>query len=53
MPEPELVRLDAHGWRDFRDVRLAFLADAPGAFGSRHADWVEATGERWPRRWVS
>jgi GNAT superfamily N-acetyltransferase len=50
MPEPELVRLDADGWRDFRDVRLASLADAPGAFGSRHADWVDATEERWRAR---
>lgn len=50
MPEPELVRLDADGWRDFRDVRLASLADAPGAFGSRHAEWADATEERWRAR---
>lgn len=50
MAEPELVRLDADGWRDFRDVRLAALADSPGAFGSRHADWVHAHEERWRAR---
>ena len=50
MSTPELVRLDADGWRDFRDVRLASLADAPGAFGSRHADWVDAPEERWRSR---
>lgn len=50
MREPELVRLDADGWRDLRDVRLASLADAPWAFGSRHADWVDATEERWRAR---
>lgn len=49
-PEPELVRLDADGWTVFRDVRLASLADAPHAFGSRHADWVGATEERWRAR---
>ncbi|PKH43591.1 Ribosomal protein S18 acetylase RimI [Nocardioides alpinus] len=50
MPTPELVHLDADGWRDFRDVRLASLADSPYAFGSRHADWVDATEERWRAR---
>ena len=50
MPEPELVQLDADGWRDFRDVRLASLVDSPGAFGSRHADWVDASEERWRGR---
>lgn len=50
MSQPELVRLDSDGWRDFREVRLASLADAPEAFGSRHADWVDATEERWRAR---
>lgn len=50
MDAPDLVRLDADGWRDFRDVRLASLADAPEAFGSRHADWVDAHEERWRAR---
>ncbi|WP_457207005.1 GNAT family N-acetyltransferase [Nocardioides sp. P5_C9_2] len=47
---PEVVRVGPDGWREFRDVRLASLADSPGAFGSRHADWVEATEERWRAR---
>ena len=47
MPAPDLARLGPDGWREFRDVRLASLADAPGAFGSRHADWVDAAEERW------
>lgn len=50
MPEPELVRLVADDWPDFREARLASLADSPGAFGSRHADWVDATEERWRAR---
>ena len=50
MPAPELVRIGPDDWREFRDVRLASLADAPGAFGSRHVDWVDATEERWRAR---
>lgn len=50
MPAPELIRLGADDWPDFREVRLASLADSPGAFGSRQADWVDATEERWRAR---
>lgn len=50
MHEPELLQLHADGWREFRDVRLASLADSPGAFGSRHADWVDASEEQWRAR---
>ena len=50
MAAPELVQLDADGWRDFRDLRLASLADAPEAFGSTYADWVDASEERWRAR---
>lgn len=31
-------------------MRLASLNDAPGAFGSRHADWVDAAEHRWRAR---
>ena len=47
---PELVRLGADDWEDFRRVRLASLADSPQAFGARHADWVDATEEQWRAR---
>ncbi len=50
MPAPDLVRVGADEWQTFRDVRLASLADAPSAFGSRHADWVGASEERWRSR---
>lgn len=46
----EVVRVGPEDWREFRTVRLASLSDAPGAFGSRHADWVEATEQRWHGR---
>jgi ribosomal protein S18 acetylase RimI-like enzyme len=50
MPAPDLVRVGAGEWQTFRDVRLASLSDAPGAFGARHADWVGASEERWRSR---
>ncbi len=31
-------------------MRLASLAESPAAFGSRHADWVDAPAERWQSR---
>lgn len=48
--EVELVRLGPEGWREFRKVRLASLADSPGAFGARYADWVDADELRWRAR---
>lgn len=50
MHGPELVRIGPENWREFREVRLAALSDAPGAFGSRHADWVDASEHRWRAR---
>lgn len=47
MPDVEVVRIGAEDWREFREVRLASLADAPGAFGARYADWVDADEQRW------
>lgn len=31
-------------------MRLASLSESPAAFGSRHADWVDAPPERWQSR---
>ena len=45
-----LVRIGPEDWREFRTVRLASLADAPDAFGSRYADWVDAAESRWRSR---
>ncbi|RYC12536.1 GNAT family N-acetyltransferase [Nocardioides zhouii] len=50
MAAPELVRLGPDEWREFREVRLAALVDAPYAFGASHADWVDASEERWRSR---
>jgi ribosomal protein S18 acetylase RimI-like enzyme len=46
----EIVRIGPDDWREFRDVRLASLGDAPAAFGATYADWVDATEERWRQR---
>ena len=46
----EVVRIGPDDWREFREVRLASLRDAPGAFGASYADWVDATEGRWRRR---
>lgn len=46
----EITRIGPDDWERFREVRLASLADAPAAFGSRHADWVDAAAERWRDR---
>ena len=50
MQELELVRVGPEDWREFREVRLASLRDAPGAFGARHSDWVDAGEDRWRAR---
>ena len=50
MHDVEVVRIGPDEWRAFREVRLAALADSPGAFGSRHADWVGADEQRWRDR---
>jgi GNAT superfamily N-acetyltransferase len=37
-------------WKTWRELRLAALTEAPYAFGSRLADWVDAPEERWRER---
>ena len=39
--------MTADDWQQWRPVRLAALADAPDAFGSRLADWSDAPEDRW------
>ena len=50
MQSIELARIGPEDWREFREVRLASLQDAPYAFGSRYADWVDAAEDRWQAR---
>lgn len=46
----EIRAIGPDDWRTWRDLRLAALADAPDAFGSRLADWRDATEQRWRDR---
>ncbi len=43
----ELRTLSVNDWRS---VRLAALTDAPGAFGARLQEWVDAPDDRWRDR---
>ncbi|GHD52533.1 N-acetyltransferase [Mycetocola manganoxydans] len=46
----ELRAVSAEDWQAWRKVRLAALTDAPGAFGSRFQEWVDAPDDRWRDR---
>lgn len=50
MSSPVVVRIGPQEWREFREVRLASLLEAPQAFGARHADWAQASEEQWRAR---
>lgn len=42
--------LGPDGWQIWRDLRLAALAEAPGAFHSRLEDWLGAGEPEWRER---
>jgi GNAT superfamily N-acetyltransferase len=46
----EITEIGADGWRAMRDVRLAALQDAPGAFASTYAQEVAFAEPDWQRR---
>ena len=46
----DIARIGPADWEAFREARLESLAESPAAFGSRHADWVDAPAERWRSR---
>jgi GNAT superfamily N-acetyltransferase len=46
----EMHALAPADWQIWRELRLAALAEAPAAFGSRLADWQGADEERWRER---
>lgn len=53
MTDSDLVQIGPDDWQEFREVRLASLAEAPAAFGSSHADWADADETRWRDRLVA
>ena len=46
----ELQEIGPDDWKLWRELRLAALEEAPYAFSSRLADWVDASEERWRQR---
>jgi ribosomal protein S18 acetylase RimI-like enzyme len=46
----ELVRITTDDWAEFRDARLAALAEAPYAFGGVLADEVQMDEAAWRKR---
>ncbi|GAB3438273.1 GNAT family N-acetyltransferase [Phycicoccus ginsengisoli] len=47
--EVRVVRVDGSTWRNYRDVRLAMLQDAPRAFGTTYAEAAARSDEEWRR----
>jgi ribosomal protein S18 acetylase RimI-like enzyme len=46
-----MIRIVGPGdWAEWRDLRLAALRDAPGAFSASLADWADAPEQRWRDR---
>jgi ribosomal protein S18 acetylase RimI-like enzyme len=46
----DIRELTAEDWPIWRELRLAALAEAPSAFGSRLVDWQRAPQIRWRER---
>lgn len=46
----EIQAIGPDDWKSWSELRLAALAEAPFAFGSQLADWVDAPEERWRER---
>jgi len=37
-------------WQTYKEIQLEALREDPQAFGSKYADWVNATDEKWKER---
>ncbi|MFV0463403.1 MAG: GNAT family N-acetyltransferase [Nostocoides sp.] len=46
-PDIQVVRVAAESWPDYREVRLAMLADSPRAFSTTYAEVAARTDEDW------
>lgn len=46
----EIRLLTGDDWKQWREIRLAALSEAPYAYGSTHADWADAEEQRWRDR---
>lgn len=50
--ETRIRSATADDWSEYRQIRLRMLAEAPDAYGSRHADEVRFDEARW-REWAA
>lgn len=46
----EIKEIGPDDWKLWRELRLAALEEAPYAFGSKLADWIDAPEQRWRER---